>query len=315
MHVLVTGGAGFIGSHAVEALLARGDTVSVIDNLDPYYDPAAKRANLAACADRVRLIEGDLRDPRALGAALDGADAVLHMAARAGVRRSIAEPALYVDNNVRGMQVLLDAMHARGVRRLVYASSSSVYGARTDGPFRESDPVRAPESPYAATKMAGELLAHAASRTRGLSVTCCRLFTVYGPRQRPEMAIHLFARRALAGEPIRRFGAGDSERDYTYVGDIVAGLLAALDRPEPFAVYNLGGSRPVTLNQLLDGIARVFEVELQIQQAPDQPGDVPVTWADTSLARARLGYAPQVGLDEGLGRFRAWLLDQQLPTR
>ncbi len=308
MRVLVTGGAGFIGSHAAEALLARGDQVSVIDNLDPYYDPAIKRGNLALLGDRLRFIEGDLRDPEALGAALEGVDAVLHLAARAGVRRSIAEPALYVDNNVRGMQLLLDAMRDRGLRRLVYASSSSVYGARSEGPFRESDPVRAPESPYAATKMAGELLAHAASRTWGLSVSCCRLFTVYGPRQRPEMAIHLFARLALAGAPIRRFGDGNSERDYTYVGDIVSGLLAALDRPEGFAVYNLGGARPVTLNQLLDGIARAFDVTLRIEQAPDQPGDVPVTWADTSLARERLGYAPQVDLDEGLARFRTWLL-------
>jgi len=308
LRVLVTGGAGFIGSHVVEALLARGDAVSVIDNLDPYYDPAIKRGNLARYGDRVRFVEGDLRDPEALGRALDGADAVIHLAARAGVRRSIVEPAAYVDNNVRGIQCLLDAMDARGLRRLVYASSSSVYGARTSGPFRESDPARAPESPYAATKMAGELLAHAASRTRGFQVTCCRLFTVYGPRQRPEMAIHLFARKALAGEPIRKFGAGDSERDYTYVGDIAAGLLAALDRPEPFAVYNLGGARPITLNGLLDGIARVFERRLTIEQLPDQPGDVPITWADISQARAGLDYDPKVGLDEGLQRFRSWIL-------
>jgi len=308
LRVLVTGGAGFIGSHVVEALLARGDAVSIIDNLDPYYDPAIKRGNLARYGDRVRFVEGDLRDEVALGGALEGVGAVIHLAARAGVRRSIAEPAVYVDNNVRGIQCLLDAMDARGVRRMVYASSSSVYGARTEGPFRESDPARAPESPYAATKMAGELLAHAASRTRGFQITCCRLFTVYGPRQRPEMAIHLFARKALAGEPIRKFGAGDSERDYTYVGDIAAGLLAALDQPEPFAVYNLGGSSPITLNGLLDGIARVFDRALIIEQLPDQPGDVPVTWADISQARDRLGYEPKVGLDEGLERFKSWIL-------
>jgi UDP-glucuronate 4-epimerase len=308
MRVLVTGGAGFIGSHSVEALLDRGYEVSVIDNLDPYYDPAIKRANLARFRDRVRWVEGDLRDEAALGEALEGAGAVLHLAARAGVRRSIAEPALYVDNNVLGIQRLLDGMQARGVDRLVYASSSSVYGARTDGPFRESDPVAAPESPYAATKMAGELMAYAASRSWGVRVTCCRLFTVYGPRQRPEMAVHLFARKALAGEPIQRFGDGRSRRDYTYVGDIAQGLIAALERPEPFAVYNLAGGSPVTLNELLQTIEEVFGVPLDVRSAPDQPGDVPVTWADTSRARERLDFRPQVGIREGVERFRAWLL-------
>jgi len=308
MHVLVTGGAGFIGSHIVEALAARGDQVTVIDSLDPYYEPAIKRRNLAGFPPDVRVVIGDLREPGALAEALEGVDAVIHMAARAGVRRSIAEPALYVDNNVRGAQVLIDAMLERGVDRLVYASSSSVYGARADGPFREADPVATPESPYAATKMAGELLIHAASRTRGLRATCLRLFTVYGPRQRPEMAIHLFSRLALAGEPITRFGDGRSKRDYTYVADVAVGFLAALDRPTPFAVYNLGNDRPVYLNDLLDLIGETFGVPLDIRAVGDQDGDVPATWADIGRARRDLGYAPRVPLRDGLGRFRAWLL-------
>ena len=304
MRVLVTGGAGFIGSHAVTALIERGDEVVVLDNFDPYYDPKLKRANLNPAA---RLIEGDLRDGAAVARSLKGVDAVLHLAARAGVRRSIAEPSVYVDNNVTGLQSLLDGMRDAGVARLVYASSSSVYGARTDGPFHEDDPLRRPESPYAATKAAGELLAHAASRTAGMQVTCCRLFTVYGPRQRPEMAIHLFARRAIGGLAIPRFGKGLSSRDYTFVGDIVAGLLASLDRPVPWRVVNLGSGAPVTLNHLLAAIERVFDVTLDIQQHPDQPGDVPSTWADTSRARLELDWEPQVSLDQGLAQFREWL--------
>ena len=304
MRVLVTGGAGFIGSHAVTALIERGDEVVVLDNFDPYYAPTLKRANLNPSA---RLIEGDLRDGAAVARALKGVDAVLHLAARAGVRRSIAEPSVYVDNNVTGLQSLLDGMRQAGVGRLVYASSSSVYGARTDGPFHEDDPLRRPESPYAATKAAGELLAHAASRTAGLRVTCCRLFTVYGPRQRPEMAIHLFARKALDGMAIPRFGEGLSKRDYTFVGDIVAGLLAALDRPVSWRVVNLGSGAPITLNHLLASIEQAFDVTLDIQQHPDQPGDVPSTWADTSRARAELDWQPQVSLGEGLVRFRDWL--------
>lgn len=304
MRVLVTGGAGFIGSHAVTALIERGDEVVVLDNFDPYYDPQLKRANLNPSA---RLVEGDLRDGAAVARSLKGVDAVLHLAARAGVRRSIAEPAVYVDNNVTGLQSLLDGMRQAGVGRLVYASSSSVYGARSDGPFHEDDSLRRPESPYAATKAAGELLAHSASRTAGLQVTCCRLFTVYGPRQRPEMAIHLFARRALGGMVIPRFGGGLSRRDYTFVGDIVAGLLASLDRPVPWRVVNLGSGAPVTLNHLLSSIERAFDVTLDIQQHPDQPGDVPSTWADTSRARTELDWEPQVSLDEGLVRFRDWL--------
>ncbi len=309
MHVLVTGGAGFIGSHLVDALIDRGDAVTVLDNFDPTYDPAIKRSRVERWGKAVRFLEGDIRSDADLDRALAGVDAVVHMAARAGVRPSIRDPRPYVSINVQGTQSLLTAMRRAGVERLVYASSSSVYGARTEGPFRESDPVNRPASPYAATKMAGELLCHAASAAHGLQVTCLRLFTVYGPRQRPEMAIHLFARRALAGLPVQRFGDGRSMRDYTYVSDTVRGILAAVDRPRPWAVYNLGCGRPVTLAHLLELVGKVFDARVDVVQVPEQPGDVPMTWADISLARKDLGYEPEVSLEEGLERFRAWLVD------
>ena len=307
MHVLVTGGAGFIGSHLVAALRQRGDSVTVLDNFDDYYDPALKRANVER-VEGLRLVEGDLRDPAAVDRALEGVEAVAHLAARAGVRPSLTQAPLYIDVNVRGTQALLDGMERAGVKRLVYASSSSVYGARTSGPFREDEAVHRPVSPYAATKLAGELLIHAATCTRELSATCLRLFTVYGPRQRPEMAIHLFARKALAGEPIARFGSGLSKRDYTYVDDIVRGMLLALDRPVPYAVLNLGSASPITLQGLLEALASALDVELRIEQLPDQPGDVPSTWADISRARELLGWQPEVPLSTGLVRFRDWLL-------
>ncbi|MCP4809913.1 MAG: NAD-dependent epimerase/dehydratase family protein [Proteobacteria bacterium] len=308
MHVLVTGGAGFIGSHVVSALAARGDEVTVVDCFDAYYEPALKRANAAAFAPGVRVVEADLRDRAALGAALDGVDGVIHLAARPGVRRSITEPELYVDNNVRGTQVLLDECSTAGVTNLVYASSSSVYGARLNGPFRESDPVHKPVSPYAATKLAGELLIHAACCTRELQATSLRLFTVYGPRQRPEMAIHLFARKALAGQPIVRFGDGTSTRDYTFVTDIVRGMLMSLDQPDGYRVLNLGSSSPISLNGLLEGLAGTLGVELRVEQAPDQPGDVPSTFADVTAATKALGWKPTVSLEDGLASFRNWLL-------
>lgn len=311
MHVLVTGGAGFIGSHTVDALLSRGDRVTVLDSFDPYYDPAVKRANVAAWASPVRLVAGDLRDPTAVADALQGVDAVIHLAARAGVRASLDEPAVYIDVNVTGTQVLLEGLRAAGIQRLIYASSSSVYGARSDGPFRETDPVLAPVSPYAATKLAGEYLCRAASHSHGLQVSCMRLFTVYGPRQRPEMAIHLFARRALAGLPVEQFGDGSSRRDYTYVGDIVAGLLAALDRPRDFRIYNLGNGSPVTLDELMTGIQQVFGAEISSRPLPDQLGDVPLTWAAIERASAELGYRPLVPLTEGIERFKAWILGNE----
>jgi len=308
MHVLVTGGAGFIGSHLVEALLGRGDEVTVLDSFDDYYDPALKRANVAAWQGRARVVEGDIRDREVVVSALSGVTAVAHLAARAGVRASLSEPARYIDVNVTGTQVVLDAMVSVGVERLVYASSSSVYGARTVGPFREDDADLQPVSPYAATKLAGEHLCQAASHSRGLKVSCMRLFTVFGPRQRPEMAIHLFARRALAGLAVERFGDGTSRRDYTFVTDIVAGLISALERPRPFRIYNLGNGSPVSLKELLEGVEAVFGARIVAHPLPDQPGDVPLTWASIDRAAGELDYAPQVGLEAGLRRFRTWML-------
>jgi len=310
MHVLVTGGAGFIGSHLVEGLLAEGREVTVLDNLDEGYDPAIKRRNLAAYEDRVRFIEGDLRDSGAVVRALRDVDLVAHLAARAGVRPSLDDPAIYIDINIQGTQTLLDGMQAAGIGRMVYASSSSVYGSRFDGPFLETDRCL-PVSPYAATKLAGELLCHAAHQTWGLEVSCLRLFTVYGPRQRPEMAIHLFSRKALEGESVQKFGSGSSRRDYTFVADIVAGMQAALDRPNGFSVYNIGNGNPITLDGLLEEIARVFGVDIQIDSAPDQPGDVPTTWADVSKAGRDLGYAPRTSLADGLEQFREWLMAER----
>ena len=309
MRILVTGGAGFIGSHLVDALLSRGDEVTVLDVLDDYYPVEVKLRNLAGFRNQVRFVQADLRDRPVVEAALAGQEAVVHMAARAGVRPSIREPELYVDNNVRGTQILLDAMAAQGVRRLVYASSSSVYGARSGaGAFEETDSIQRPVSPYAATKLAGELLIHAACATSPLQASCMRLFTVYGPRQRPEMAIHLFAQKALAGQPIMRFGDGESLRDYTFVGDIVRGLIAALDRPRDFEVYNLGSGRPITLNGLLAALERALGEPLRIEEHGDQPGDVPATWASIGKARGDLGWEPQVALEQGLASFREWLL-------
>jgi UDP-glucuronate 4-epimerase len=301
---LVTGGAGFIGSQLVRGLLERGDSVAVLDNFDPYYSVAQKRENLRGLS--VRLIEGDIRDSNAVKDALAGVDVVAHLAAKAGVRNSIERPAEYIDNNVVGTQVLIEGMVAAGVKRVVYASSSSIYGVRTDGPFRETDCVDNPVSPYAASKLAGELLFRAASNTWGMSVTSLRLFTVYGPRQRPEMAIHLFAERALAGEAIPRFGDGESRRDYTFVSDIVDGFLLAIDRPSSYAVYNLGNGNPVSLNELISMLGEALEVEIKIEQLGDQVGDVPVTWADVSLAGQEIGYSASVSLLEGLRRFVAW---------
>ncbi len=306
MNVLVTGGAGFIGSNLAERLLDQGRTVTIIDNFDDGYDPAIKRRNLAAIAPHVRLVEGDIRDPSAVARALEGVEVVAHLAARAGVRPSLEDPSTYIDINIQGTQSLLDGMHERGVGRIVYASSSSVYGARHDGPFLESDSL-APVSPYAATKLAGELLCHAAVRNRGIQASCLRLFTVYGPRQRPEMAIHLFVRRALASEPIHRFGSGLSRRDYTFVSDIVGGITAAIEQPRDWGVYNIGNGQPITLNELLEAISEVFDVELQVEPAPDQLGDVPITWADVSKAGDELGYRPETSLKAGLVVFREWL--------
>ncbi len=308
MRVLVTGAAGFIGSHVCGRLLARGDHVVGLDLFDDFYDPARKRRSVAAlAADRFRLVEGDIRDPAAVAAAFgEAVDVVVHLAARAGVRPSIANPALYASVNVDGTVALLEACRARGVRRFVFASSSSVYGGNTKVPFHEDDPVDRPVSPYAATKKAGELLCHTYHHLHGLRISSLRFFTVYGPRQRPEMAIHAFSKAILAGQSVQLFGA-DTSRDYTYVDDVVDGVLAAMDHDAPFRVYNLGNSSPVDLVDLVGRLERVLGKKAYKESLPMQPGDVQATCADVSRAKAELGWAPKIPMDEGLARFAAWL--------
>lgn len=298
MRVLITGGAGFIGGHLCRALLREGHALTVLDSFDDAYAIEMKRENIAGLP--MRLIEGDLRDGAAVRAALEGADAVVHLAARAGVRESLADPLLYEDVNVRGTLELLSAMRARPIP-LVFASSSSVYGRRADAhAFTEDDDVGHPVSPYAATKRACELFLYAAHSDWRLSARCLRFFTVYGPRQRPAMAIALFIDRAQNNEPLPIFGDGSALRDFTWVGDAVQAILAALRLPPGFGVYNIGSGAPVRLDALVDAIERAVGRPVQRLHLPDQPGDVPRTHADISRAAAELGWRPRVSLIEGI---------------
>ncbi len=311
--IVVTGGAGFIGSHLCEALLARGHEVVALDNLDDFYDPAVKRANLAQAlsSERFTFVEGDIRDREAVERVLSGnVEAVVHLAARAGVRPSIADPVLYEQVNVHGTTVLLEACRRRGVRRFVFGSSSSVYGNNRKVPFSESDPVDHPISPYAATKRAGELLCHTYHHLFGMDVTCVRLFTVYGPRQRPDLAIHKFARLMEAGRPVPVFGDGSMRRDFTYIDDIVDGLCRALERCAGYHLYNLGESQPVSVMELVAGLEKALGRKAVIEHHPQPPGDVDQTYADVTLARRELGYEPKTDLADGLARFVAWLRSQ-----
>ena len=317
---LVTGAAGFIGSHAVEALLGRGWEVTGVDNFDPFYDPAVKRANLAAAAARpgFTLVEADVRDAPAMRALAERArPAVLvHLAARPGVRPSIRNPALYAEVNVAGTAAVLEAAHAAGVARVVVASSSSVYGNSDRVPFREDEPAVRPVSPYAATKRAAELLCEAFAATEpGVRLVTLRLFSVYGPRQRPDLAVHKFTRLIATGQPVPFFGDGSFSRDYTYVTDTVQGILGAIDRtaaaPPGHEVYNLGESAATTLTALVGLIERALGRRAVLQRLPAQPGDVERTCADISRARATLGYAPSVSVEEGIPLFVEWFRRSQ----
>jgi len=307
--VLVTGGAGFIGSHLVEALLARDVRVRILDNLDPFYDPKIKELNLrqlSAAGGDLEVVRGDIRDRDLVERALSDVDAVVHLAALAGVRPSIARPHEYWDVNCVGTQSILDAIAKRPGVALLFGSSSSVYGGNEKVPFHEDDPVDNQVSPYAATKRAGELMCNVHHRLYGNPVWCFRFFTVYGPRQRPEMAIHKFTRRIENDETVPMFGDGSSERDYTYVDDIVAGLVAALERVDGFRIYNLGGSKTTKLSELVTQISEALGKEPKVEHLPDQPGDVPRTWADVSRAAAELDYASQTDVRTGLARFVEW---------
>ncbi|HTA19237.1 MAG TPA: NAD-dependent epimerase/dehydratase family protein [Polyangia bacterium] len=319
MRVLVTGAAGFIGSHLSERLVARGDEVVGLDNFDAFYPRAVKERNLAALAGspRFSLVEGDVRASDDLARAFaKRPDAVVHLAALAGVRPSLADPARYADVNVLGTVRLTEAARARGVRRVVFASSSSVYGLDSEPPFKESDPCLKPLSPYASTKRAGELGLFAAHHLYDLDVTCLRFFTVYGPRQRPDLAIHKFARLILAGKPIELYGDGSTSRDYTWIDDIIDGVVASLDetaetgqtgRAPAFRIYNLGGSRTTTLLGLVELLSDALGKKPIIEWRPEQPGDMKRTLADVSFVGRALGYAPRVPIEEGIARFAAWV--------
>ena len=315
MKILVTGGAGFIGSHLVERLLDEGHPVVCLDNFDDFYSPALKRRNLARALKHpgFRLVEGDLRDEAGMKQLFAGGkfDLVAHLAARAGVRPSVENPALYVDVNLRGTVHLLEACRNHGVRRFLFASSSSVYGNSSRVPFSEEDPVNTPISPYAATKKAGELLCHTYHHLYGMDVACLRYFTVYGPRQRPEMAIHHFTRSIHEGRKISLFGDGSSRRDYTYIDDAVGGTLAAIRREHGFEVYNIGESQTIALAELIAAIEEQVGKKAVIEHLPEQPGDVKLTYAKIEKARERLGYNPKTQIREGLARFVRWYLEER----
>lgn len=308
--VLVTGAAGFIGSHLTDELLERGDEVIGVDNFNSYYDPAIKRRNLdrARSMDRFTLHETDICDEPAVQQLFDQVrpDVVVHLAARAGVRPSLQDPNLYHRVNVIGGQHILDACRAYKPSHLVFASSSSVYGGSTAIPFCENDPVMTPVSPYAATKRMNELQAHVYQHVYGVRTTLLRFFTVYGPRQRPDMAIHKFTKMILAGDPIPMFGDGSSQRDYTYIDDIIQGVVRAVDTPFDYEIFNLGESHTTTLRELITLIERHTGKEAVIDQQPMQPGDVEATYANVDHAREKLGYAPRTSMDDGIARFVTW---------
>jgi UDP-glucuronate 4-epimerase len=293
-----------------ERLAARGDAVVGLDNFDPFYDRLIKEQNLAGFADRIELVEGDIRDADLVDRVFaEGAfDAVVHLAALAGVRPSIETPWRYPEVNIVGTSRIAEAMVRHGVERLVFASSSSVYGDNAEVPYREDHRVDLPASPYAASKRGAELLLKSFHGVHGLTMSCLRYFTVYGPRQRPEMAIHKFCRLVDQERSIPMFGTGDTSRDYTFIDDIVGGTLGALDRaPAGFSIYNLGNTHPITLRDLIATVGLAVGKEPIVEQLPLQPGDVLRTWADIGAAERDLGYAPSVSLEEGLRRFVAWL--------
>ena len=315
MNILVTGGAGFIASHLVDRRLARGDRVVVLDDFNDFYDPSVKRANVAPhrTDPRYRIVEGDIRDRSLVFRLFDeeGFDAVFHFAARAGVRPSLSQPVLYEEVNVVGTLHLLEAAVAHRRPRFLFASSSSVYGVNSKLPFSEEDPIERPISPYATTKRAAELHVYTAHHLHGLPATCLRFFTVFGPRQRPEMAIARFIRSIDEGEPIPFYGDGTSRRDYTYIDDIADGVEAALDLDPRFEIINLGGARPVTLSDLVAEIERATGRKAQLDRQPDQPGDVPVTFASVEKAEKLLHFRARVPLAEGIRRSVEWYRRQK----
>lgn len=319
MKILVTGGAGFIGSHTVERLLGMRDAqITILDSFNDFYDPAIKRENIRAVRDRIRVVEGDLCEAATTAKAFaeGGFDAVIHLAARAGVRPSIEQPELYIDTNIKGTFHLLEACKRHGVKRFVFASSSSVYGVNKKIPFAETDPILQTISPYAMTKMAGEQMCSNYSALCDIRTVCLRFFTVYGPRQRPDLAISKFIKLILDGKPIDRYGKGNTARDYTFVSDIVDGIIGALDytarEDAPKCdIINLGGSQTVTLNEMIASIEEALGKKAQINEMPEQPGDVPLTSADVSKATKLLNFQPTTHIDTGIPKFVEWFLEMR----
>jgi UDP-glucuronate 4-epimerase len=313
--VLVTGGAGAIGSHLVDALLARGDEVAVLDSFHDFYPRASKERNLEharAQAGFGGVFEGDVCDEAFVAGVFQrfAPQRVAHLAARAGVRPSLDDPVTYSRVNLVGTSIVLNAALRGGVERFVFASSSSVYGERPRGEFTEDLAADRPLSPYGATKRGGELLCHAAHASSGVPVTCLRFFNAYGPRMRPDLAIHKFAVLMLADRPIPVFGDGTIERDFTFVAETVDGIVRALDRARAFRIYNLGRGKPVTVNEIIASLERVLGKPARRETLPPQPGDLPRTWASVARANAELGYAPRIDLDEGVARFVKWLREE-----
>ena len=311
MRILVTGGAGFIGSHLVDKLLAAGHGVAILDDFNDFYDPQIKHANITGFAKETEIYHVDLRDVASVRNVFQRQkfDAIAHLAARAGVRPSIQHPQLYYDTNVTGTLHLLDAARIAGVERFIFASSSSVYGASKTVPFSEDQRLIQTLSPYAATKIAGEFLCSTYSHLYQMRVVAFRYFTVYGPRQRPDLAIHQFTRRIYAGQPIDQFGNGTTRRDYTYIDDVIQGTIATLKYDGPlFDVFNLGESETIQLKDLIGAIENALGRKAKINRLPEQPGDMPLTCANISKARKLLGYNPTTRFSDGLPRFVEWFL-------
>lgn len=310
MNILVTGGAGFIGSHLVDRLLADGHTVTVVDNFDPFYDPRVKEAQIAEhlTHSNYRLHRLDIRDLDGMRRDLPGGyDCIVHLAAKAGVRPSIEDPVAYQEVNVRGTQNLLELAKEWKTPQFVFASSSSVYGVNPTVPWREDNHVLQPISPYASTKVSGELLGHVYTHLYGIRFIGLRFFTVYGPRQRPDLAIHKFTRLISDGKPIPFFGDGSTSRDYTFVSDTVEGIMGAIAYDKtPYEVVNLGNDATVTLAEMVAGIENALGKHAELTKQPDQPGDVPKTWANIEKARHLLGYSPKVDFQAGVAQFAAW---------
>lgn len=318
MKVLVTGGAGFIGSHTVERLLADGVQVAILDSFNDYYDPAIKRENIREVKDSIEIYEGDLRDAAFIEDLFNKGnfDAVIHLAGRAGVRPSIEQPELYIDTNIKGTFYLLEACKKHNIKRFVFASSSSVYGVNKKVPFAEEDPILQTISPYAMTKMAGEQMCSNYATLYGIRCVCLRFFTVYGPRQRPDLAISKFTRLIHENKPIDKYGKGDTARDYTFVTDIVDGIIGALDytsneEAPKCSIFNLGGSQTINLNTMIETIEKTLGKKAIINEMPEQPGDVPLTSADVSKANQLLNFKPTTHTETGIPKFVEWWLSMR----